>query len=466
MADRMDLDEHQSPSGLIDKIKQFALMFRHALESGAAIFARIPLYRHTDYALLFIASVVGMLIGLCIVIFHSVMIFAEALFHQVFLSAGSFTTIGSYAFPFVTALGGLGVGLMNRTLFRRVHGEGLTTLINAINVGRGTIDWRNSIKSILTAALSIASGGGAGREGPTVLLGASLGSALGQLFQLRPEKLRILCAAGAAAAISGIFNAPLAGVIFALEAITGELRLRSFIPLVIASVLATAVARIFMGNTPLLSATLPAPPTLDDYILLALAGMASGWLAVYYLRVFSWTFKSVEKLLKPIPPVWRPALGGLAAGLLAVALPTMLETTYTPINQAISGHMLLWIAFATVLVKPISNAVTLGSGGAGGTFAPALKVGAMFGFGLGSLLAYILPGTQPGLFALVCAGAVLAGTWKIPLTAAILLCEIINNYEVILPLLFSAVFAVFVVERMTDLHTFNPVDDKYSGREE
>lgn len=464
MDDREPGTSTPQPPPRFDKLKHVVHTIKHSLEGGAAVFARIPLYRHTDYALLLIACVVGITIGMCIVVFHSVMIFSEELFHQVFLSADQVIRFGGYAFPFITALGGLGVGLINRTLFKNVHGEGLGTLINAINVGRGNIDWRNSIKSILTAALSIASGGGAGREGPTVLLGSSLGSALGQIFQLRPDKLRILCAAGAAAAISGIFNAPLAGVIFALEAITGELRLRSFIPLVIASVLATAVARIFMGNTPLLQATLPVPPTLDDYILLALAGMASGWIAVYYLRAFDWTYRTTEKLLKPIPYWWRPALGGFVVGVIALVLPTMLETTYTPINQAISGRIVLGIAFATVLVKPISNALTLGSGGAGGTFAPALKVGAMFGFGLGSLLELLMPGIQPGLFALVCAGAVLAGTWKIPLTASILLCEIINNYEIILPLLFSAVFAVFVVERINGLHTFNPVENKYSGR--
>ncbi len=454
----MDVDPRESSGYLY--LKQKALVIKHTLGSGVAFLARIPLYRHTDYALLLIACVVGVIIGGCIVVFHLVMIFAEDLFTSVFRSADSVIHFGSYLFPLVTALGGLGVGFISITLFRNVHGEGLGTLIHAINAGRGKIDWRNSIKSIVTAALSIASGGGAGREGPTVLLGASLGSALGQVFQLRPDKLRILCAAGAAAAISGIFNAPLAGVVFAIEAITGELRLRSFIPLVISSVLATAVSRIFLGNTPLLQAALPAAPELGDYIFLALAGMASGLVAVYYLRMFNYTFSAVASLLQRFPPMWRPAFGGLVAGGLAVALHTMLETSYKPINQAISGHISPWIAFATVLLKPVSNAVTLGSGGAGGTFAPALKTGAMFGFGFGMLLSLVVPGVQPGLFALVCAGAVLAGTWKIPLTASILLCEIINNYEIILPLLFSAVFAVFVVERISGLSTFNPVEDR------
>ncbi len=454
----MDGDPKESFGDLY--IRRNVLAIKRTLGSGVAFMARIPLYRHTDYALLLIACVVGIAIGGCIVIFHLVMIYAEHLFNIMFHSADRVIHFGSYLFPLVTALGGLGVGLISRTLFRNVHGEGLGTLIHAINAGQGKIDWRNSIKSIVTAAFSIASGGGAGREGPTVLLGSSLGSALGQMFQLRPDKLRILCAAGAAAAISGIFNAPLAGVIFALEAVTGELRLRSFIPLVISSVLATAVARIFLGNTPLLHAVLPAAPALSDYVFLAIAGMASGLVAVYYLRIFNRTHSVVERLLQRLPSVWRPAFGGLVAGGLVIVLPTMLETSYTPINQAISGNTTLLIALATVLLKPVSNAITLGSGGAGGTFAPALKTGAMFGFGFGVLLSSVVPGTQPGLFALVCAGAVLAGTWKIPLTAAILLCEIINNYEIILPLLFSAVFAVFVVERISGLSTFNPVEER------
>jgi len=446
-------------------------------------------YRHTDWGLLISAGLVGIIIGFSVAIFHWAMKYGESVFHTIYHEAGSLIHWQLIILPLIPALGGLGVGILQKTLFRNATIEGLDSLVHTLVYRNGKMDWRNSFKSIFYAALQIGSGGGAGREGPTIVLGSSLGSTFAQILRLHPQQLRILCGSGAAAAISAIFNAPLGGIVFALEAIIGGTSIRAFAPLVISSVLSTATTRILVGNHPLIVSPQIVNVNLSDYFLLALAGMLSGFVAIYYLKTYNktsvWTIKTVKKF----PEVFRPAIGGLLAGVLLLFLPTMLETTYSPINDVIAGNgmplirnsilqnlpdllskfditiLLIFVSIATVLLKPISNAFSLASSGAGGTMAPVLKVGAMFGFVLGSFLQLVYPNASPGLYALVCAGAVLAGTFQVPLAGGIILFEISRNYDLILPLVFSSVFASFIVQR-SGVKTFNPLQKEFVIDEE
>lgn len=418
-------------------------------------------YRHTEYGLIISSTILGISVGLSVAVFHLAVAFCEEMFNRFFLAANTYPVLRYLFFPFIVAAGGLIVGVLNATLFKGVKDDGLYSVVNAVSRDGVLIHRRSSFKAILTAAFSIGAGGGAGREAPTILLGASVGSNLGRILRLRSDQLRILGAAGAAAAISGIFNAPLGGIVFGIETIIGEISVNAFVPLVIASVMATGTSRLFLGDSPILVA----PPTqfvqLQDYFLLALVGMLSGGVALYYLKSYNWCFEKTEKLLEKFPPYLRPALGGLAQGILVALLPTMLETTYDPINLAIAGTGTLLVAVLSVIVKPFSTAVTLGSGGAGGTLAPALKIGALFGFAFGFLLQLVIPSTSPGLYALVSTAAVLAGCYRMPLTGAILVFEICRNYNLILPLMFASIFATFVVQR-AKVHTFNPLDRPFT----
>ncbi|MEX2190107.1 MAG: chloride channel protein [Bacteroidota bacterium] len=423
----------------------------------AASLKNIPDYRHTDFGLIASTTVLGIVVGLAIYIFHAGLSLSESFFSRFFVAAESnpLSFLRFLFFPLITAFGGLLVGIANQMLFQGVQADNLASVHHAIKEEGGVMSERVSLRAILTAALSIGSGGGAGREAPTVVLGASIGSTLGRLLRLKPDQLRVLCGAGTAAAISGIFNAPLAGVVFAIEAVVGHLTVQSFIPLVISSVMATATSRLFLGDRPILITPGLLHITLEDYAFLAVAGMASGGVAIYFLRVYSWGFKKVTMTLKPVAPYLRPAIGGLGAGFMVALLPTMLETTYEPVNLAILGRGALLVAVLTVFLKPLSTALTLGSGGAGGTFAPALKVGAMFGFAFGYVLQLVFPGTSPGLYALVCCAAVLAGCYRMPLAGGLLIFEISRNYGLILPLMFASVFATFIVHR-SGIRTFNP----------
>lgn len=438
-------------------MKQLIAVIRSFYFASTDRLRRLSSYRHTDYGLILSSTILGVAVGGAIVVFHLVVSFFEDQFDTFFLAANTHAVLRYVYFPFIVAAGGLIVGILNKTLFKNVKDEGLPSVVEAVKQDGVLIHRRSSIKAILTAAFSIGSGGGAGREAPTILLGASVGSTLGRALRLRSDQLRILGAAGAAAAISGIFNAPLGGIVFAIETIIGEVSVQAFVPLVISSVMATATSRLFLGDSPILVA----PPTelveVRDYFLLAVAGIASGGIALYYLRTYNWCFEKTKDLMRSIPDYMRPAIGGLAQGILVALLPTMLETTYDPINLAIAGSGTLLIAALSVLVKPFSTAITLGSGGAGGTLAPALKIGALFGFSFGFLLKLVVPSTSPGLYALVSTAAVLAGCYKMPLTGAILVFEICRNYNLILPLMFGAIFSAFIVQR-SNVRTFNPLD--------
>jgi CIC family chloride channel protein len=463
-------------------IQNTILTTRPAIEAIGNIY----LYRHTDYGLLLSSAAVGIIIGVFVAIFHSTIDFAGDFFEDIITQSKKNAYWYLIVFPFIPALGGLGVGLLRKYVFRIATHEGLHSVVDALIHRDGRIDWRNSFKSIIFAALSISSGGGAGREGPTIVLGASLGSTFAQLFKLRPQQLRVLCGSGAAAAISAIFNAPLGGIVFALEAVIGETRIRTFAPLVISSVLATATMRVLIGNHPLLLAPELSAVTLNDYFLLAIVGMLSGFIAIYYLKVYHTTESAIKNRMKSFPDYLRPAIGGLLVGVILLLLPTMWETNYDPVNYAIAGKgtplinnsifeylmpffnkeyiivIALMVAAATVLIKPISNAITLGSAGAGGTMAPVIKTGAMFGFCFGAIINIFFPELSPGLYALVGAAAVLSATYQLPLTGGIVLFEICHNYDLILPLIFASVFAAFIVQK-SNVKTFNPIAKSTRG---
>lgn len=434
------------------------------------LLSKASLYRFTDDALLLSSSIAGIVVGLVIVAYHKVLELFELGLHS--LAPGAWETFSwdnpvipwtAFLLPVITGLGGLLVGFLKKTVFADVEHKGLASVTASLRDTANPLTWRHSLHAIVLSTISIATGGGAGREAPTVVLGSSVSSGLARIGQMDRRHIRILGAAGAAAAISGIFNAPLGGILFAVEAITGELRARTFLPIVIASVLATTTVRTILGNDPLLLEPQMSALELLDYPLLAAAGILSAFVAVFYLRAYRKTYTMTKDRLAKYPEMVRPAIGGFAAGLPLIFLPWLLETTYQPINMAIAGEMntVWWIgillALATIFLKPITNAITLASGGEGGTFAPALKVGALFGFVFGFAIDSVT-GAPIGLYALVCAGAVLAGTFRAPLTGGILLFEVSGNYGLLLPLLFSSVVSVYIVKRL-GVTTFNSIDD-------
>ncbi len=405
--------------------------------------------RTSDLTMILVAAVIGVVTGGVILLFNAATQFAADSFDELFELSRTMRWWDYLLLPLVPATGGLLVGILNTLVFKRKSQHGVPDVIRASRFSRGSITTSAGIQTLLTASLSIGSGGGGGREGPIVHVGAAAGSLVARIFRLGRDHTRTLLTCGAAAGISGIFNAPMGGVMFALEIILGDFRLRTFTPVMVASVSATAIMRTVRGDESLIHPTLAFQIFLPEYLLFALLGVAAGFLSVWFIRSLSIVERACTRFLV-MHPVLRPAAGGLLAGILAAFMPALLEQTYHPINTALDGGFAWWMLLGVAIVKPLHTALTTGSGGTGGSFAPALKSGAMLGslFGLGAMHAFPTLVTSPTAYALAGMGAVLAGTMQAPLTGILMLVEISNNYTIILPGMLTAILASVIAQRV------------------
>ncbi|HWP81020.1 MAG TPA: chloride channel protein [Bacteroidota bacterium] len=398
-----------------------------------------------DILFLFIASLVGIASGYGAVLFHEAIRIVQQL---LFVSLHGLYSGWEWSWlvvMFYPALGGLLVGIVTLYASPETKGHGVPEVIKAVIARGGYMKSSLVFTKTITSALSIGSGGGAGREGPIVQIGASVGSAVGQFFKLSSEQLRTLVACGAAGGIAAIFNAPLGGVMFALEIIIGEFSVRTFSPIVVSAVLATAVSRSILGDHPTFVATNYALVSNYELAFYLALGMMTGVVAVWFTRTMFW-IEDWFKTAKRIPRVFLPAFGGLGVGLILIWLPFIAGFSYDINNQAILGQANVLVLIAVFLLKPVSVGLTLGSGGSGGVFAPALKAGGAFGGVVGFILHWLFPEetASSGAYALVGMGAMVAGTMHAPLTAIIMVFEISDTYQVILPIMFAAVSSAVV----------------------
>ncbi len=349
--------------------------------------------------------------------------------------------------------------------------DGVPATMQAVALQGGIIKVRTFSTRMLASAITLGSGGSAGKEGPIIQIGASIGSAVGQFFKVSGERMRVLVGCGAAAGLAAIFNAPIAGVLFALEVVLGEFNLHSFSPIVISSVVATAVSRAWLGD----GAALKLPPyqlfSYWEILFYAMLGIAAGVVSVGFTK----SLHKVEKLFERYAPVkthWQPILGGLVVGMIGFFYPQILGCAYTPIIEAIQGNFLWQTMLALLALKIIATAFTLGSGGSGGILYPCLFMGATLGGILGHVFHSLAPGIAPaaGGYALVGMGAVLGAAVQAPMAAIMMGFELTSSYSVILPLMTSCVIATMVHRRLMhhSIYTQALVDrgiDISAGRE-
>jgi len=310
--------------------------------------------------------------------------------------------------------------------------------------------------------LTIGTGGSVGREGPIVQIGAALGSSTGQALRLSDERIKNLVACGAAGGIAATFNAPIAGVIFALEVILGELSIGHVSSVVIAAVTANTVAHVLLGSA--YAFPVPQPYAIRsgwEFGFYAVPGILAALLATLFVRTLYAAEDAFEG--QKIVPEWaQPAVGGLLLGLLGLVYPILFsplayETTpqvfgggYAPIAAALSNQVPAMVAMALIFLKLIATDLTLGSGGSGGIFAPSLFMGAMLGVVVGTAVGALFPSiaAPPGAYAPVGMGAVFAGAAHAPITALIMLFELTGDYRIILPLMFTVVISVLLSRRL------------------
>jgi len=340
---------------------------------------------------------------------------------------------------------GLVYGPLVHRFAREARGHGVPEVMVAVARHGGRIRPQVAVVKAVASALTIAGGGSVGREGPIVQIGSALGSSLAQALRLDERRVRLLVACGAAGGIAATFNAPLAGVFFAMELILRAWTAESFGMVVLSSVTASVVGRSVLGDTPFL--VLPAfhVQHLVQYPLFAVLGVLAGLVGVGFSRVLyavedlcDWAWRG---------PEWaRPAAGGLLLGAVLVALPQMYGVGYPVLGRAVAGGY--GAAFLLVLLvgKLLACSLTIGIGGSGGVFAPGLFAGAMTGALFGEAVHAVAPasGGSVGAYALVGMGAVFAGAARAPITAVVILFELTGEYTIILPLMLAIVLATGV----------------------
>jgi CIC family chloride channel protein len=353
--------------------------------------------------------------------------------------------LGPYFVLLVPVIGGLLYGPLVNRFAKEARGHGVPEVMLAVAQRGGRISPKVAVVKTLASALCIGSGGSVGREGPIVQIGSALGSTLGRVTKVTEARMKLLVACGAAGGIAATFNAPLAGVFFAMELILGTFSAEAFGATVLASVTASVIGRAAFGNTAFLSLPDFRVDNLAQYGLFALLGVLSAVVGVGFTRFLyliedacDWVWRGPEWL--------RPAVGGLALGLVLLVLPEMYGVGYPVLQKATEGGYAVGFLLLLLVGKMLATSLTIGIGGSGGVFAPSLFIGAMLGSAYGIGIHHLMPDTAGavGAYALIGMGATFAGGARAPITAVVILFELTGEYSIILPLMLAIVLATAV----------------------
>jgi CIC family chloride channel protein len=391
---------------------------------------------------LLLAVIVGVGAGLGAVVFRELI---DA-FHDFFFTdiGGALSVLGRARVVLLPALGGLLVGPIVYFLAREAKGHGVPEVMLAVSEEGGRIRPRVAIVKSLASAICIGSGGSVGREGPIVQVGSALGSTLGQALRLSDNNIRLLVSCGAAGGISATFNAPIAGVFFALEIILRRFSVRNFSAVVLSSVVANVVSVPFLGDNPAFQVPVYRLESGWEIGLYALLGILAGVVAVAFIHVLYGLEDFFDAL--PLREYVKPALGGLAMGALGLWYADLFGVGYGGVNSALHEEKATIVLLLLVGLKLLATSVTIGSGGSGGVFAPSLFMGAMLGGSFGEVAHGLFPAVTAtsGAYALVGMGAVFAGAARAPMTSIIILFEMTRDYRIILPLMTAVVVSTVV----------------------
>jgi len=392
----------------------------------------------------FLAAGVGLVAGVvAYALYKLIGLFTNlAFFHHWstrFVSVGSHH-LGAWVI-LVPVAGGLIVGVMAKYGTSKIKGHGIPEAMEAVLIDRSRIAPRVAILKPISAAIAIGTGGPFGAEGPIIQTGGAIGSLVGQALQTTAVERKVLLACGAAAGMSATFNTPISGVILAIELLLFEFKSRSFIPLVIASTLATAVHMQLLGRGPMFTVApmdFGVPHALPFYLAL---GPLCGLAAVALSKALYWVEDAFEKL--PIGELWWPAIGALLLGIIGFFVPRVFGVGYDTIGDILNGNLAWKLLLIVMIAKFAALVISLGSGTSGGLLAPTF----MWSAALGGVFAiagnHVFPSAHlsPGAFALVAMGAVFGAASRATFAFIIFAFEITRDYNSVLPLMLVAVIA-------------------------
>jgi chloride channel protein, CIC family len=391
-----------------------------------------------------LAAVIGLASGVIAwILYHLIGFFTNFFFyHRIsfqFTSARA-NLLGPWEIV-IPVIGGVIVGIMAKYGSPKIKGHGIPEAMEAVLVGHSKIEPRVAVLKPLSAAIAIGTGGPFGAEGPIIQTGGAVGSLVGQLFNTTAAERKVLLACGAAAGMSATFNTPIAGVILSIELLLFEFKARSFIPLVIASTLATAVHWTLLGRGPMFAVgqiDFGVPQGLPFYVLL---GLLCGVAAVGFSKALYFVEDLFEKL--PVDDMWWPAIGAVGLGVIGYFVPRVLGVGYDTIGDILNNHLVMKMLLLVLIFKSLALVISLGSGTSGGLLAPMFMSSAALGGVFAALINRVFPTAHaaPTGFALVAMGAVFGAAARAPFTFIIFAFEITRNYDSVLPLMLVTVIA-------------------------
>jgi len=390
---------------------------------------------------LLVTLAIGALTGLAVVAF---ILLTERLGMRLY-------PVGSAAWRrvLIPVVGSLSIGYLLFRYFPNARGSGVPQTKAALFAREGVITLRTIIGKFFCTSITLASGIPLGREGPAVQVGGGIASVLGRSLGLRPEKVKALLPVGAAAAIAAAFNTPLAGVLFALEEVMGDLHAPVLGSVVLASATAWVVLRLFLGNNPLFNVPQYRLVHPLEFAIYAVLGVIGGLVSTAFTKLL---LGMRGRFLRfPRKTLWfQPVAGGLLVGLMGWFVPQVLGVGYGYVGDALNGRMALKLMALLVVLKLLGACTSYASGNAGGIFGPSLFIGAMLGGTVGDLAHRLLPAytATSGAYALVGMGTVFAGIVRAPMTSVVMIFETTRDYTVIVPLMISNLVSFFISSRL------------------
>ena len=421
---------------MAEKLDNSTSWWRRPLQHLAA-----KLQQREDQVFLVLALVIGALTGLAVVAF---ILLTERVGMRLYPPGSA----AWHRLLFPTA-GSLVIGYLLFRYFPIARGSGVPQTKAALYAGEGRITMRTVLGKFFCTSATLASGIPLGREGPAVQVGAGIASVLGRNLGMRSEKVKALVPVGAAAAVAAAFNTPLAAVLFALEEIVGDLHAPVLGTVVLASATSWGVLRLLLGNHPLFRVPQYQLVHPLEFAVYAVLGVAGGLVSVAFTKLL---LGIRGRFLRFSPKtIWyQPVAGGLLVGLVGWFVPQVLGVGYTYVGSALNDSMPLKLMALLLVLKLITVTTSYGSGNAGGIFGPSLFIGAMLGGCVGTLAHGIFPAytATSGAYALVGMGAAFAGIVRAPMTSVLMIFEMTQDYQVIVPLMISNLVSLFISSRL------------------
>lgn len=360
------------------------------------------------------------------------------------IPAESIGRFGLWLLPLVLGIGGLIVGWIVSRYAPETEGHGTDTAVRAFHRQEGVLRARVPPLKLIASALTIGSGGSAGREGPVALIAAGIGSGYATLTDRSDQDRRLLLLIGMSAGLAAIFRSPIGTAIFAIEVLYSEMDFETdaLLYTMLASIVAYAVNGVFSGFTPLFRIPALAVPGTFDFGWYALLGVAAGLVATLIPVVFYGVRDGFHRL--GVPAMWKPAIGGVLVGVIALAVPEVIGGGYGWMQQAIDGKIVAGTLLLLVFAKVIAMSLTVSSGGSGGVFAPSLFVGTMLGAFFGELVHL-----EPAPFAIVGMAAVFAGAARVPMAALLMVTEMTGGYTLLVPAALAVMLSYVIQLRLS-----------------